>query len=407
MLAARWQQQRQVAVGDPGGDGQLAQVARKRRFLRIHHLQIHLRADVAAAVTFGALAAGRGAGHAGGGVVGRMRVARAVKRGVKRVEPRFHSAVHRARSPVAHHLGQRMHLEVLRPGAVWHQVEFAHALGYRHPIKPFVEQVDDRHAVQLHMLGTDQFFQRCVATREQQHKLNFAARHARQHIGQAGDARKLKALGKSEIFLHQPKTRETGGGCGQQGFVVGKTDRLDRAGRQGAHDRGRIAPAAHGLHHHTDRLAQAAFVQLPGHIAGAAEMQHQLIERELVEGEPSGGAQPNAQTATNVARTRMPGQRQIGRVGEVLNPCDLQRPQPQRAAGAKFAVGVLAHGLPRPQAAAPGQRWTSRQARIVQLGCASDHRHRRRGGEEMRVNDIEQVPGEARVFGVELEAHAC
>ena len=364
---------------------------------------------MAAAVALRALARRRGARQAGGGVVSRVGVARAVKRGVERVKARFDRTVGAGSSAVADHLAQRMHLEVLRLGAIGHQVKFTHAFRHGHAVQPLAEQVDDGYAVQQHMLDAHQLFQRRVAAREQQHDLDLGAFHAAQHLGQAGDAGKLKTLGEGEVFLHQPKARKPGGGGGQQRLGVGKAHRLDGAGGQGAHSTSsarHITWRAHRLHQNAHRLAQTAFVQLPGHVARTTKMQHQVIERELVEGETGGGAQAHAQTPSNVACARVARQRQIGCVGEILHPRDFNWPQPQRAGGAEFTVGVLAHGLARPQATAARQRGAYRQASVVEFGRAGGHRHRGRGSQKMRVNGVEQVPGEARVLGIELEADA-
>lgn len=172
---------------------------------------------------------------------------------------------------------------------------------------------------------------------------------------------------------------------------------------------GRLRAAGRGAqrpHQHADGLAQRAFVQLPGHVVGAAQVQHQVVERDLAEVQVGGGAQHHAQAAADGARLRVRGQRQVGRVAEVLGTQQLQRPQPHRARGAELAVGALPDRVPRAQARAARQGRPHGEVGVVGVVHHADHRHRGRGREEVRIDDVEQVAGEARVLGIELEVDA-
>ena len=127
---------------------------------------------------------------------------------------------------------------------------------------------------------------------------------------------------------------------------------------------------------------------------------------ELVELQAGGGAQRDAQAAADLARLRMLGQRQVGRVAEVLRALHLDRPHAQRARGAELAVRVLPDRLARAQAAAARERRAVGEVGVFGIAGQRHHRHRRRRRHEVRIDDVQQVAGEARVLGIELEPDA-
>jgi hypothetical protein len=69
-------------------------------------------------------------------------------------------------------------------------------------------------------------------------------------------------------------------------------------------------------------------------------------------------------------------------------------------------VRVLPDGLARAQPAAARQRGPGREIGIVGVDRHRHHGHRWRGRHEMRIDDVEQMPGEARVLGIELQGDA-
>ena len=338
-----------------------------------------------------------------------MAMPAAVKCGIERQEDLLRRVVD-ARDAMAHDFGDGVHLEILRPGAVGQQMELAHALVDGHAVQTLAEQIDAGHAMQLDVVGTHQLFKRRVAAREQHHDLDVRYGHRREHLLQAGDAHELKALRKGEVLLYQPVARKAGGGHRQQRFVHLESDRLHGAARQ-APDRTaagarRLSVGAERLHQHAQRLAEQAFVQLPCNVIRTAQMNQQVVERNLAEVEACSGMQRNAQATADVARIGASVERQVGRVSEVLRTLHLHRPDAQGARRAEFAVGVLPHGLAGPQAAVAWQGRTGGEARIVRIDRHLNHCHRGRRRHELRVDDVEQMPGEAGVFRVELEAHA-
>ena len=256
------------------------------------------------------------------------------------------------------------------------------------------------------MVGADQLFQRRIAAREQHHHLHLLHRHARQCLAQALQAHKLEALGEGEILLHQPVASKAGGSDGQQGLVV-----LEAHGGYGAAGEHFLrtcqgAGGAQRPQQHTNGFTQQAFIQLPGHVLRAAQVNGQLVERDLVEAESRRGLQGEAQTTPHIARLGQLVQGQVGGVTEILCPCDLQGPQPQGVCRAKFAIGPLPRSLPCPQRAAAWHGGAGGQVGVAQFRLAAGHHHGGGGRQVVGVHHVQQVAGEAGVFGIQLQAHA-
>jgi hypothetical protein len=97
-----------------------------------------------------------------------------VERGVQRQEALFTESG----AAVGGDLFDAIDLEVDWPRAIGNDVELPRAFRDLHAIETFRQQVDDRRAVQGEAVGVDQRFERGLAALEQQHDLEFVARHA-------------------------------------------------------------------------------------------------------------------------------------------------------------------------------------------------------------------------------------
>ncbi len=92
---------------------------------------------------------------------------------------------------------------------------------------------------------------------------------------------------------------------------------------------------------------------------------------------------------------------------EVLGLADLQGPQGHGMGGAVFAGGLGVLAECRAQHAVARQGEAAGQRTLVGVGLQLHHGHRRGRCQVVRVGDFQQVVGEGRVLGVELELHAC
>ena len=128
---------------------------------------------------------------------------------------------------------------------------------------------------------------------------------------------------------------------------------------------------------------------------------------QLVELQPGGGPQAQAQRRPRPRLRRQPQVAQIADVAGVFGVGQLERPQRHLVPGAVLARGLIGRARARCAATVPrGTRYPSASAPSLRLGCiwTSDHRRRRR--QIVGIDHLQQVLGEPREFGVDLQLDA-
>src|SRR6185369_1259413 len=114
----------------------------------------------------------------------------------------------------------------------------------------------------------------------------------------------------------------------------------------------------------------------------------------------------NAQAPAHAEQLRQLRRGEVGRVAEVLDGSDLDRPERHRVRGREFAVRLLAARDLGDDRAATRQDVALDEIRIGRVdGEARDH-HRRHWSEEVRVRRLEQMRDQPRMLGLDLELDA-
>jgi hypothetical protein len=245
-------------------------------------------------------------------------------------------------------------------------------------------------------------FELHVGAIEQDRDLDFLVGTLAQRGLQAGQRDELEALGEGEVFLQQPVALEAALAAWQQRFFFGEAQRAQRALREQAVPRGRTRD---GRDQHAFHAAQQAFQDPHRHLVGAAQVQLQGIEGQVLEG---GARAFQAQAHAGLDRRRqLHVQAGLGAaVGEEFRFDQLDRPQGQVVRAAVLAGGIVALAQHAAHAAPARHQEALLQGRVGQVGLELDHRHRRRGRQQVRVDQFGQVLGKAGKLGVDLHLHA-
>ena len=137
----------------------------------------------------------------------------------------------------------------------------------------------------------------------------------------------------------------------------------------------------------------------------AGEVERQPVEGQAGEREATRGLEPQPQRRSGTVDARQ-AQRGKGGSGDVARLGHAERPEGDRVRGREGAAGLLAGSELADQAGSARDGKTVLQWCRVRVGLEADDRRRGGGCEEIGVDHLQQVVGEALVLGVELQVHA-
>ncbi|MND81255.1 hypothetical protein D3C80_730420 [compost metagenome] len=390
-------EQRQIAVGTQGADAQLAQVMAVGRLLTIDQADEGLAAHVGRAGAVAPLFAGKHAWFAAHDVVRLVTaIARWIAHGIERQETLVGAGA------VTGHTAQRVDLEIRRPGAVSDHVVLVDPVAQVDPVDTAREQIDRRSTEGHELLDADAAFQRLVVALEQHDQLQLLPVATFYRATQLGELDEQETLRQSEVFLQQAVTLERLRDHRQGCLAVIEAARAQGRGRNA------LDPVAAGLaREHRTGVAQQLLIKAKRQFIGAVEVQRQAAEVERVERQLGAGTQGNAQPGAGFRFTGGKAPEVGCGIAEVFGLGHLQRPQRDRVGTAKFTGRLRIAAKGGAQHAATGQGETSTERTFVRIGLHLHHGHRRRRCQVVRVGDLQQVVGEGRVLGIELELYPC
>ena len=269
-------------------------------------------------------------------------------------------------------------------------------------IGPPREQVHRRRAVEREVGGAEGPFQRRVVAIEKEHDLELVPLAAPHPRPQAGQLDEEEAAGEREVLVQQAVALERARSVRQQRLRVVEAQRARRRRRH--HLVGGVVPArlAQRRGHH---VADQLLVYPHGQLVAPAQEQRQAIERQLLEAQAGRRTQLQPQRRPRRLTGGQPDAPQIAQEPGVLDAGQLQRPQRHLVGGPVVARSLLAppqqaaHHRPARDAHPRGQR------PLVQAGLHLHHRHRGDGRQVVRVDQLEQVLGEAGELRIDLQLH--
>ena len=226
---------------------------------------------------------------------------------------------------------------------------------------------------------------------------------ARQRLSEARQLDKPEALGEREVLVQQPVAAERTVRVRNQRLVAGEADRLDRLAPEpfepwnGPYRR---------RHQDTEPAPENQLVELQRDVIARGEVDVEPVHQDLIEPDRCARAQLQLQHAADALAERQRVQRELRHRRRVSRLDDVDRPQRDIVGGTELTRRLLAARHLSPQHGAARDRESAGQRGLVHRGKELGDHHRRGRGEIMRIGDLQQVLGEPRELGVELQANS-
>ncbi len=305
----------------------------------------------------------------------------------------------------AFHVADAVHLEIHRPRAIAKNVVLGHALLQVDAVCTTRKQVDRRGAEQAEVVRVDGIVQARHAAIEQHDDLELVAPGARQQGLQVGELGEQEPLGAGKVFLQQAIATERTARVRDQRLAVVEAPAVDPGGVMELAD---LAVGTLRTHDIAERVAQQLLVQTLGQFIRAGDEHRQLVQRQHIGLSTRGNPELQAQAGTHRLAG---GQHHAGRGDrrrrfQVFRVGQLERPQGDVVGRAIFAGGAIVLADQAAQGGVPRHGVAGKQPAFLQVGLHLHHGHRRHRRQVMRVDHFQQVLGEHRVLGIELQLDA-
>src|SRR5690606_27056077 len=193
------------------------------------------------------------------------------------------------------------------------------------------EQIDDRRAVEREVLRRQHVLELRVAPAEEHDDLELRAARPRDRGREPREIHEQKTGWEREVLLQEAIAFEGAPRVRQKRLLLGEADRPDRGAGQVLAPRVR---AAFRPHEDAARVAEQLLVQPARNAVGAFEEETQRVERELVEREPRGRADAQANAGPHALESLDADRRERARAAEILRLGQLERPEYGVLAGA-------------------------------------------------------------------------
>ena len=257
---------------------------------------------------------------------------------------------------------------------------------------PAGKEVDGGRGEQRQLLGPQAALERLVGAGERHPELELLARLRADRRLQVPQLHEQEARRAGEIFAQQPVAGEAGRCRREQGLIVGEADRRQALAAQ------HLRPAARPERH---AVAEERLVEPVGEPVVAREVEDEPVERQRPERQAA--LRLEGQLERRLGRRRQ-ADAGVGhlRPGQVLEPRDGDRPQGHRVGGREGAAGLLGEAETAHQLGAALDREPVLEAAGGRVGLEPDQGDRRRGGEIVGVDHLEQAGREALELAVQL-----
>ena len=293
-------------------------------------------------------------------------------------------------------------LEIHRLGAVDDHVVLGLLVADVDPVGVPREQVDGRCAVEREGRLVDERAQSAVRPRQRDRQLDLFPGVARQGLLEAGELHEPEALGKGEVLVEQSVAAERARRIRDQRLLPGEADGLDGLAAEPFEPRKRTRGRAD---EHAEPASDDQLVELQRDLVAGGQKQTQPVHGDLLERVGRGRTQAQTQHRLHRLREGQRVQRKIGRERDVPGLDELDGPERQLMGRAELARRHLTARNLSAQRGAPRHREAGGQRAFRHGGRHLDDRHGRRRREIVRIDALEEMLGEARKLGVELEAH--
>ena len=271
------------------------------------------------------------------------------------------------------------------------------------PVRAPREEIDRWRAVEREDALVDERAQGPIRSRQRDDQLELVPSVARQCLLEADELQKPEALGKREVFMQKPVAAERPRRVRDQRLVPLEAHGLNRSPAEPREPGNR---ASGRPDEDAEPAPEDQLVELQRDLVATGEEQIQSVHRDLLEGVRRGRAQPQAEHGLDRLGKTERVERQIGRERRVSRLDDLDRPERQLVGRPELARRHLAAGNLPAQHRAPGYREARGERSLGHARRELDDRHGRGRREIVRIDALEEVLGEARELGVELETHA-
>lgn len=271
------------------------------------------------------------------------------------------------------------------------------------PVGALAEQVDRRRAVQREAARVERLLERRVAAVGDEQQLELGGRAAGEQLAQPADAREQVARRERRVLLEQPVAGQRAIEHRQQRLVLLEAARHQRVRPQHAQQRLALERLDH-----RDRVAarEQLLVDAVRDAVVAGQVQHELVELQVLAQQRCADLEAHPQAGVGRDDARQRRRRHVGHVRLEARLGDAQRPQAHRLAGGEAACRALARLQARAHHAAARHLGAGRERGIVEVGLHLRDQHGRRRREVARVDELQQVLRELRVFRILLVVHA-